>query len=457
MMRKSNDYIRNFFTIFFARKFIIGVVALVIGFGAILFALLYPPIYGASASVILKGGIALKNPESIERIESEISTINETDLFSEIEIIQANVVAEMTAQELITRGFEFESGLMDTPVKKLQRAANRINSVIEAGINPRSNTIAIQTSWNNPQKAKTILEVLLEKYLDYRSQIFQPREAEAFFADQLEKFSNELQQKEKELNQLTRESQAPIIDSEMQNNLLNMKNLERQLFDLKQAYYDQKFRVDLIEADIRSGETSYFSYIDDPQIKELSNLVLEIIRQRNETARIFHPESKKIQNYNKQIETAMGSFKQEIKKFVQAEKSELENITQKIAFIETQIKNLRKDNMGLYEASARSKMLERQIAVLEDSYTTFTQRLQEAKISNTQTNRLFSVSILARPEASNAPIFPDRRKVIFMGILAGIIMGVAAGFLVEFFDHTFKSPEDVENNTGMVYIFSIPE
>lgn len=113
--------------------------------------------------------------------------------------------------------------------------------------------------------------------------------------------------------------------------------------------------------------------------------------------------------------------------------------------------------MGLFEASAKSKMLERQIAVLEDSYTTFSQRLEESKISNTQTNRLFSVSILARPEASDAPIFPDRNKVIFMGILAGIILGIAAGFLVEFFDHTFKSPEDVENNTGMVYIFSIPE
>jgi uncharacterized protein involved in exopolysaccharide biosynthesis len=456
-MKKSNDYIRNFFTIFFARKLTIAMVALVIIVGAILFALLYPPIYGASASVILKGAISLKNPESIENIRAEISTIGETDLFSEIEIIRANVVAEMTAQALMEQGFDFKFGLMDTPEMKQQRAANQVRSVIQAGINPRSNTISIQTTWNNPVKAKTVLEVLLDKYLDYRSQIFQPREAEAFFADQLEKFSNELQQKEDQLLRLTMDSKTPIADSEMQSNLLNMKNLERQLFDLKQAYYDQKFRVDLMEADIRSGETSYFSYVNDPQIRELSNLVLEIIRQRNETARTFHPESKKIQNYNKQIEAALGSFKQEIKKFIQAEKSELDNINQKIAFVENQINTLRKDNMGLYEASTRSKMLERQIAVLEDSYTTFTQRLEEAKISNTQTSRLFSVSILARPEASNTPVFPDRRNMIFMGILAGIIMGIAAGFLVEFFDHTFKSPEDVENNTGMVYIFSIPE
>ncbi len=456
-MKKSNDYIRNFFTIFFARKIIIMAVSIMIIGGAVLFALFYPPVYGAKASVILKGGTALKNPESIEKTRIEISSIGESDLFSEIEIIRANVVAEKTADELMKNGFDFDFGLLDTEEKRHQRAKNQIRSVVEAGINPRSNTISIQTTWDDPEKARTVLDVLLDNYLEYRAQIFQPREAEGFFARQLEKFSNELIAKENELSDLVRESQTPIAGSEMQSNLLNMKNLERQLFDLKQAYFDQKFRIDVMEADIRSGDTSYFSYVNDPQIKELSNLVLEMIKQRNEVARIFHPESKKIQNLNRQIETAFGSFTGEVKKFIQAEKSELENITRKIEFIESKIGSLRDTNMGLYEASTRSKMLERQIAVLEDSYTTFTQRLQEAKISNTQTSQLFSVSILAKPEASNAPVFPDRRKVITMGILAGIILGIAAGFLVEFFDHTFKSPEDVENNTGMVYVFSIPD
>jgi uncharacterized protein involved in exopolysaccharide biosynthesis len=86
-MKKSNDYVRNFFTIFFARKIIIGVVSLIIIVGAFLFALFYPPVYGAKASVILKGGVALKNQESIEKMRSEISSIGESDLFSEIEIM----------------------------------------------------------------------------------------------------------------------------------------------------------------------------------------------------------------------------------------------------------------------------------------------------------------------------------------------------------------------------------
>lgn len=455
-MKKSNDYVRNFVTIFFARKLVIVTVALVIMGGSVLFAFLYPPIYGATSSVILKGAIALRNPESIEKTQTEIGSVGETELFSEIEIILANVVAQNTADELIQRGFDF--GGFGTEESKRKGAISRIRAMTEANLNPRSSTITIQTTWNNPEKAKTVLEVLLDNYFKYRSEVFKPREAETFFAVQLEKFSKELQEKENELRQLTIDSQTPDKASEMQNNLLNMKTLERQLFDLKQAYLDQKFKVNLMEADIRSGETSYFSYIKDPQIQELSGIVLEIIKQRNEEARIFHPESKKIENYNKQIQAAMGNFKHEISKYVNAQKAELENINSKMEFLSNQIKTLRDQNMGHYEASVRAKMLERQIAVLEDSYDTFTKRLEEAKISNTyQTNTLFSVSLLTRPEASSTPIFPVKTKVISMGILAGIIMGIAVGFLMEFFNHTFKTPEDVDNNTDMVYIFSIPE
>jgi uncharacterized protein involved in exopolysaccharide biosynthesis len=187
-------------------------------------------------------------------------------------------------------------------------------------------------------------------------------------------------------------------------------------------------------------------------------MVMEIVRQRNVAARTFHPQSKKIQNYNKQIDAAFDGFKKEVTSFLAAEKSQLENISRKMQFVEDRIKKIRNENMSLYESSVRAKMLERQIDVLEDSYTTFNKRLEEAKISNTyQTSSLFTVSLLTRPEAGRTPVYPNKRKVMLLGILGGIIFGIAAGFTLEFFNHTFKTPEDVENNTDMVYIFSIPE
>ena len=454
-MKKTNDYLRNFVTIFFVQKTTIFAVAVTIIAGSFLFALLYPPIYAATCSVILKGSISLKNPESIEEMPTDISKMKETDIYSEIEIIKANVVAENTVDDLVKRGELFDG----FPTEEDRRVA--VGKVMEAvlpTINPRTDTINIQATWNNPEKAKILLETVVEQYFNYRSEIFKPREAEAFFAEQLKNFSNELEEKEYELMQLTKTSKTPDSLMKIRNNMTNVNDLERQLLALKQEYFDQKYRVALMEKDLKSDETTYFSYLGDPQINDMSGMVMEIVRQRNIAARTFHPKSKKIQNYNKQIAAAFSSFKDEVGKYIVSEKVKLDNITKKIEFIEGKINQIRTENMDLYESSTRGKMLARQISVLEDSYTTFTKRLEEAKISNNyKTNNLFTVSLLTRPEALRSPVFPNKKRVMLLGLLGGILCGIAAGFTMEFFNHTFKTPEDVENNTDMLYIFSIPE
>lgn len=455
-MKKSNDYVRSFIIIFFAQRNVISVVAITVFAGAVLFALFYPPIYTANCSIILKSSVSLKSPESIENVPVEMNSIQEADLFSEIEIINANVVAEKTVDALMAKGFPFnESGSAE---KSRKQAVTRISANLTPAINPRSNTITVTTLWDDPAGAKTILEAVLDSYFEYRSEIFNPKEAETFFAKQLEKFSRELEDKETELRNFTVNSKAPNAGAEIQSNLLNMKNLERELFDLKQSYFDQKNRVKLLEKGINSPDINFFSYVTDGPLKELGNLVVEIIKQRNEAARIYHPESKKIQNYNKQIQAAIGSYKKEVTHYIDGERAELENINRKVRYIEDQVQAIRNNNINLYENSTRSKMLERQIDILAESYTTFTKRLEEAKINNNyKTNKLFSVSLLTQPEASASPVLPNRKKSILFGLIGGIILGIATGFLAEFFNHTFKTPEDVENNTDMVYIFSIPE
>ena len=455
MMKQTNDYLRNFVTIFFVQKTAIFSVALTIIAGSFLFALLYPPIYAATCSVILKGSVSLKSPESIENVPTDISKMRENDIYSEIEIIRTNVVAENTVDHLAEKGLVF--GPITTE-RERRAAVSSVMASILPSTNPRTDTINIQATWKNPDDAKLLLETVVDKYFEYRSEIFKPKEAEAFFADQLKKFSNELESKERELVQLTKQSKTPDSLLKIRNNMTNVNELERQLLALNQEYFDQKYRVALMEKDLASNDTTYFSYLGDPRINDMSGMVMEIVRQRNIAARTFHPQSKKIQNYNKQISAAFGDFKKEVGNYISAERVKLENIGQKIGFLEERIQQLRNENMGLYESSTQAKMLARQIAVLEDSYTTFTKRLEEAKISNNyKNNNLFTVSLLTRPEARRAPVFPDKKKVIFFGLMGGIIFGIAAGFTVEFFNHTFKTPEDVENNTDMVYIFSIPE
>lgn len=56
-----------------------------------------------------------------------------------------------------------------------------------------------------------------------------------------------------------------------------------------------------------------------------------------------------------------------------------------------------------------------------------------------------------------APFWPARRKIVVMGVLLGLILGGAAVFLAEIFDHSFKRVEDVEQLLQLPVLATIPK
>jgi capsular polysaccharide biosynthesis protein len=55
-----------------------------------------------------------------------------------------------------------------------------------------------------------------------------------------------------------------------------------------------------------------------------------------------------------------------------------------------------------------------------------------------------------------APFWPDQRKIMALGVLLGLIVGGAAIFLVEMFDHSFKRVEDVQEVLQLPVLATIP-
>jgi uncharacterized protein involved in exopolysaccharide biosynthesis len=54
------------------------------------------------------------------------------------------------------------------------------------------------------------------------------------------------------------------------------------------------------------------------------------------------------------------------------------------------------------------------------------------------------------------PFWPNRRKIIALGVLLGLILGGAAVFLAEIFDHSFRRVEDVQEVLQLPVLATIP-
>jgi len=117
---------------------------------------------------------------------------------------------------------------------------------------------------------------------------------------------------------------------------------------------------------------------------------------------------------------------------------------------------LQQRNQELYQGSVVNNRLSREITLLEETYLTFARRLEEARIaSRTESDRLFQVSVLTQPQAGLEAVFPQKRRIIPLGLVVGFLLGCTVAFLMEFFDHTFKRPEDVETFASLPNLYSI--
>jgi len=65
--------------------------------------------------------------------------------------------------------------------------------------------------------------------------------------------------------------------------------------------------------------------------------------------------------------------------------------------------------------------------------------------------------IVDRAQVPRDPISPDLKKLFLITVALGLGIGGGLIFLIDFFDSSFKSSEDVEKNLGISVLATIPK
>lgn len=452
---KTQDYIKEFATIFFIqRNIIVGVVlaAVLIGILVILFA---PRSYQAKGAVILKGSQVLQSQETLVDVRAEVGPISEADLFSDMEIIQSQDV--VTGAIFRTQA----SGHLDIDVtdsNALNKLAVKIQKSLNASLVPRSTIIRVGLNWNSPEVATYLLSAIFEEYLQRRQSVFNPEEEVAFFEKQLNAFHDTLDELESEMVAVSGGTNAQSLRNLIKRNIELLADLERNLTKLEADQIAKSHYVDYLEANLDKKGFNLFTSIDSLELGDFSKKVQDLLISKEAKSRVYTDINPEVIKDKKLFDRLYNVYKAEVLSHIEKERSELRGVESQIKMAHQQMMKVEAKNAELYQMVLAAERLDREHDVIEDSYKTFATRYRDAKIrSETQSDRLFSVAILERAYASNQSIFPKASKVLPISLILGLLLGVTIGFLREFFDHRFKRPEDINNYIGVPYLFSVPE
>lgn len=97
---------------------------------------------------------------------------------------------------------------------------------------------------------------------------------------------------------------------------------------------------------------------------------------------------------------------------------------------------------SLPEKSLILARLERNTQLNEKLYLMLNEKFQETRIA--EAGKTPAVRIVDRATAPQAPVLPNKRLNILIGIFLGLGVGIVISFALEFMDDSIKTPEDIE-------------
>ena len=490
-MEKVENYLKCSISIFFANKKLIFLTALLVSILAVITAFCYPPIYLLKGSIIVKSNKIQAPPEIVtERMNSRIILPpTKEDVLSETKIISNEDLIRNSLEKILEQGeslFEEPSelkvffrkyiiepidrflifiGALDAEDKlsEIDLLTEEISDKLSTVIVPGSNVIEVELLHENPNIGAIILNSIFDNYLQFRLILFTSKEADSFFSDKLEKYRRQLDQLEKDKIMLLKQVSLSDVEKETlsQNELI--ESIRKDLVKLEDEYLEKQrsstYLNQLFEQHFKTqtNVTLPFPYnFEDKETDQFNEKLNSLLFEYSDSIKVYKTDSPKIKHLRKQINDLRSKLIYLIKNKIQRQKYDTETIKQTIYYKNEKLAFLLSKNQAFIKMQSKLDRINNEIELHNANYESFFRKLEESKIEKaSQISQMSNVQILSRASVPKKPFFPDKELVIPIGILTGLLLGISFGFIMEFFNHTFKTPDHVLRYLDLPVIGSI--
>ncbi|MBK6770878.1 MAG: polysaccharide biosynthesis tyrosine autokinase [Ignavibacteria bacterium] len=269
-----------------------------------------------------------------------------------------------------------------------------------------------------------------------------------------------------------------LLDAQVKNLVENISQLEAQKnaanieLSSKEKEYNslstEIARIDPTLVDFMNGK------IDESYISEVQSKIAELESKRDIEASIPQDEKlkqKTLDEYNRKIEPLRKTFEEKIQVLktslysntpedrrivgqklleanvgVQSYRTKVNTLSKLLSKYEDQFSKLPSQSIEYAKLERNRKATEKLYLILEEKY-------QEAKIN--ERIKLGTILVIAPSVLASKPSKPNRTLIVFLGVMLGLATSLGFAFARNYFDHTVKSPDEIENK-GISVLSWIP-
>ena len=313
-----------------------------------------------------------------------------------------------------------------------------------------SSLLRVSYSDTVPLRAQEVVNALCEAYIEegLERQTSEAEKSLSFLDDQLEIISKNLERSESSLETFKKKNVLIDISTQAEATMSTLSDYEAKLTQLDL----QLNIVSSLEQYIASGKDITNISFDSLQLNapSLGEMLTQLQEKKAEMSALlveyteFHPEVVKVNEQINILKNRIDNSIKNVKQNLVSQKKSIEKIIQKYT----------RSMQALPQKELELANLKRSFMVNEKVYSFLLQRRAETAVLKAST--VSSVSIVDSALLPGGAIKPKRKMIVAVGLLLGLVLGIAFTLLREMLDNTIKNKEDIERLSSVPIYGVVP-
>ncbi len=337
------------------------------------------------------------------------------------------------------------------PQSPRDAAINAVIGGLQVTGGKESEVLQIRYVSTDPNRAAQIANAAAQAYIDFglESRSSNVRQATGFLSQRIEELKVKLEKSEQALQQF--QQAEGLVDTQNREKIVGAQlgSLTAELIKAQAARSQAEARYNQVKSYLanRSDYESLVTVIGNPLVLDAHRNRVEMERRVSELGERYGEKHPRMRASLAELRQAESRLRLEVEKAVETVRKEFEVARAQERELKNIIDAQQAEMRTLSGKAFTLAKLEREVVANRELYESFVARYKEADIADEYD--VSNVRIIDEAKVPSGPFKPDRKRMVFISILIGLLLGVFLAIIRSRLDDTVKTREDVETRLGL--------
>lgn len=427
------------------------------------------PVYTATTSLFIDPRIRAVVPEEVSQnnlgsdqalVESQVSIIGSDGVLRRVvRAMQLDTDPEFApapSQGVLSR---IKSLVIkrSEPADPEARAILSLSESLKVKRAQKTYVVDVEVASSSPVKAARLSEAVVAAYVEDQSaaKTDDARRANKLIDARLGELRSQLRKAETRVDEFRKANK--ILTSE--GGLVTEQQLTKlngELSTARGVAAEAKARLDQVNVALANGGSPEFlpDAIRSGLVQRLREQYTQVARREaalSTQLQSRHPVLIEVRSQLKEMQTQINA---ELKRISTSARSEAQISDNRVLELQRTLERSKEDVSRTNTAQIRLRELEQEVGASRDLLTTF---LNRAKQTQEQQNLAVSdARIISPASVPTKPSKPLTWLILALGVLGGLGLGVARALVLDHLDHSVRTADDLEDQTGLRLLGALP-